>query len=664
MIPVVSIGVLKEVEKTMVENLKSNLELSSNLVSLQLSLNPEWFNEVQLPSNDEFIAKELFVFPLNDEVEPDGFLAEWQPIEKFRQAFKVESDVAKNQISLLLGSYDDSLYLSLKVLDDNVIYAKHNAGYSSDTLVISFLDNQNMPRRVFASPVDSGIISVKKYFDKSIITDPMFRAAWEETVDGFNFEMAFPKGLKPKELRVTHFDVENLMKETHKDRVSTSGIELNPLVWPSNSIDEFVNKIELRAGQRLWVLDEQGRVIARKGDLIHINVEQHNLVSRFSEWLLSSENKIISDRRDASMLLSSPVVYDALKGRESSAIESVGGTRFSVALVASPIRSSDEVIGAVFIEENIVNNQLLQRKNFSSMIGWVLIIICVIIVLVIWYITRVSSRITKLQKSINKVVDDDGRINSPLQLKRIDGDEIDDLSNAFSDMGAKLFDYNDYLEKLASRLSHELRTPIAIVSSSLDNLMLNTDDEMSKVTIQRALVGTQRLGEIISRMRQASGVKNAMQTAQFEEIDFCHMLVQLVDGFSQSFPDKKFRFESSHLKIMCSISTDLMAELLDKLLSNAMDFAKENSTIVVALKRTESRLTLSVTNKGVTIAKKDQRKIFQSLVSIRNNKTSQTPNLGLGLYVVKLIANFHKAKVKVGNLNDKSGVKFSVIWKA
>jgi len=140
-------------------------------------------------------------------------------------------------------------------------------------------------------------------------------------------------------------------------------------------------------------------------------------------------------------------------------------------------------------------------------------------------------------------------------------------------------------------------------------LLINTEDEQSKEIIQRALVGTQRLGEIINRMRQASGVKNAMQSAQFEEIDFCLMLSQFVNGFSQSFPEHQFRFESNSKKQMCSISTDLMAELLDKLLSNAMDFAKKNSVIIVGLVKTQSRLILSVENKGKTIAKKDQRKI-------------------------------------------------------
>ena len=50
------------------------------------------------------------------------------------------------------------------------------------------------------------------------------------------------------------------------------------------------------------------------------------------------------------------------------------------------------------------------------------------------------------------------------------GDEIGDLSRSFASVLARLSEYASYQEKMASRLSHELRTPIAVVRSSLDNL--------------------------------------------------------------------------------------------------------------------------------------------------------------------------------------------------
>ena len=168
------------------------------------------------------------------------------------------------------------------------------------------------------------------------------------------------------------------------------------------------------------------------------------------------------------------------------------------------------------------------------------IIVSFILFILIWYVSRISLRIGRLKKQINRVVDEQGRMNSPLELEEREGDEIDELSNAFLHMGNKLYDYNDYLEKLASRLSHELRTPIAIVRSSLDNLFL-TSEKDQRMTIERAVEGVERLGEIISRMRRATGIKQAMQSAELEEIDLVAMLKMLVDGFQSSFSSHKFK---------------------------------------------------------------------------------------------------------------------------
>jgi len=665
LIPLASIGLLKDVEKTLVTSAKNTLLLASNLISLQLSLNPNWFEEIQIASDKKFIAPEFFIFPLNQSVKVDGFLEEWQLIEKFRQEFSPDSTVssALNRMALLLGSFNGSLYVSLKVNDNNIIYAKSGDGYRSDQLVITFKDEQNNPRRILISPTKPGHTSIQRHSENAIVVDSSYTAYWAETDKGFNLEIKFPQNLKPKELRVTHYNIDQQKQSIHKNRVtSSSQVDLNPLVWPSQSIIQFIEKISLSQGQRLWVLDKQGRSIARKGSLDDFQHSETG-VSGIAGWILSSKTKTLSDQRNASTKLNSTVVYDSLKGNEASMIESVGSENQQVALVSTPILLNSQVIGAVFIEENMAPVQLMRGEKFGELFNVLVILLVVIILLVLGYISKISTRVTQLKIKINRVVDEQGRINTPIEVDYVDGDEIDELSNAFAQMSNKLYDYNDYLEQLAARLSHEIRTPIAIVRSSLDNLLINTSDQQSRETIRRAMTGTQRLGEIISRMRQASGVKSAMQTAQFDQVDFCVMLNQLVNGFSSSFPEYQFRFYTNQKSIIHSVSTDLMAELLDKLLSNAMDFSDENSEILIELINTKSRLVLSVSNKGKTIAKKDLKRIFKSLISIRDSATGDTPNLGLGLYVVRLIGNFHHAKVKAENMNDNSGVKFSVIWK-
>ena len=77
-------------------------------------------------------------------------------------------------------------------------------------------------------------------------------------------------------------------------------------------------------------------------------------------------------------------------------------------------------------------------------------------------------------------------------------DEIGDLSRTFNNVLSKLNQYNSYLENMASRLSHELRTPVAIVNSSLDNLSLEQHSSDNQAYIDRAKEGIKRLSKILT----------------------------------------------------------------------------------------------------------------------------------------------------------------------
>ena len=677
LIPASSIFLLKEIEKSLVDNLKQNLLLSAKLYSLQLENNRQWFSDSNLPESEEFIAQELFVFPLQQEILLDGFFEEWEFVEKFRKTFR-ELD-AKNDdesMALLLGALGNDLYLSLSVIDEKVIYpklqqAKSNVNnfqserasleYRAEVIIVSFLDNNNIPQRVFISPQAPGKIAVKRYHNKQLKIDWRYTAYWVETAKGFNLELKFPSGFKPKQLQVRYYDVDLPEQIAHQKIIASSLLDLNPVVWPSDKLSRFAKNLQVVSGQRVWILDTKGRVMARQGSL-HSPSDKALGVNPLIGWIFTSQSDRVVDTRGEKLRLSSPVIASALSAQAATAIETSRGEDFAIALAASPVSADGEVIGAVLIEENIARVQLLQRKTLSQLLYVMAAIIFGVLLLIGWYVSKLVSRISLLKSQVTSLVDEQGRMTAPFELVEEEGDEIDELNTAFQKMGNKLYEYHDYLEKLASRLSHELRTPIAIVRSSLDNLLLNSQSPDDAMIIKRALEGTQRLGEIITRMRQASGVKDAMQSAKFEEIDLNEFVQQLIEGFNLSFDSYQFEYQKHSSPINKSVSPDLLAELMDKLLSNAMDFSNPETPVIVELTESKKGIRLSVSNSGPLIAKKYQRKIFQSLVSIRKSKSTEGLNLGLGLYVVKLIAEFHGARVAVENRFDGSGVTFSINW--
>jgi len=430
----------------------------------------------------------------------------------------------------------------------------------------------------------------------------------------------------------------------------------------------------------LWVLDSYGRVLSSKGDI-------DTSIMSFSSnpllnWILSIQSTQIVDERKSRLQLDSPAIYSSLNGKASSLIEYSKQSDQAIAVATYPIKFKNKILGVLLLEENVAKVQVLQKKTLTTLFIVNLVILVGVMWLVFWYVSRLVSRIKELKNAINQTVDNHGRIKvseekAPLlALQKSNsqntsrentdslnhGDELDQLAYSFKQMGERLFEYNDYLEKLASRLSHELRTPIAIVRSSLDNLLLNEKDAEQIEIIERALHGNQRLGEIISRMKDASGIKEAMQSAVKEKTNLDEFLKLFIRGYQLSYPNERFELIINAKQCKHDISKDLFAEMLDKLISNAVSFSDKKQPIKILLEQNEISFQLKISNSGSIIKNKNLKRIFRSLVSIRDKNKNATANLGLGLYVVKLIADFHHAKVRAENLSDESGVVFVLSW--
>jgi len=99
--------------------------------------------------------------------------------------------------------------------------------------------------------------------------------------------------------------------------------------------------------------------------------------------------------------------------------------------------------------------------------------------------------------------------------------------------------------------------------------------------------------------------------------------------------------------------------MLDKLVDNAVDYCPPGQRIEIALEADAKHYRLSVSNEGPLLAPAAEHKIFDMLVSDRTGEGSK-PHLGLGLFIVQLIARYHGGHARARNLADLSGVAFEI----
>jgi signal transduction histidine kinase len=278
-------------------------------------------------------------------------------------------------------------------------------------------------------------------------------------------------------------------------------------------------------------------------------------------------------------------------------------------------------------------------------------------VLLMAFATRLSMRIRRLRDEAESAIDARGHITR-LAAGSNAGDEIGDLSRSFSAVLERLAEHHAYLEAMAGRLSHELRTPIAVVRSSVENLKLSEDDR--HLYIERAEQGLARLGRILERMTEASRLEQSLRTVERECYDLAAVVRGCVEGYRVAYPQASFALELPLERIEVDGAPDLAAQLLDKLVENAVDFSRGAAPVRVSLEDAGGMATLTVANKGPLLPEKMRTRLFESMISLREATGAATPHLGIGLYVARLVAEFHGGTIAASNLPAGDGVAVGV----
>jgi signal transduction histidine kinase len=214
---------------------------------------------------------------------------------------------------------------------------------------------------------------------------------------------------------------------------------------------------------------------------------------------------------------------------------------------------------------------------------------------------------------------------------------------------------------MASRLSHELRTPIAVVRSSLDNLKLSPLPDDARVYMERAQQGLNRLTHILTRMTEATRLEQSVGEDERERFDLAEVVTGCVDGYRVAYPQHTLQLELPSGEVMFNGAPEMIAQMLDKLVANAVEFSAAGTPIVVRLERGDTELRLSVENEGPLLPDAMHGRLFDSMVSVRGDQVSDAPHLGLGLYIVRLIAEAHSGHAMAQNRGDGRGVVVTIV---
>jgi dedicated sortase system histidine kinase len=450
---------------------------------------------------------------------------------------------------------------------------------------------------------------------------------------------------------------------------------------PGGEIEQIISGLSRTTG-RIWVVDRDLRVLARAGSLhaappraedtgegepsrlarVWETLEERVLnpvLNPLYAMVLREPREDFADDLAQAAKLEGKEVESALSGIIMTRRWPTSDDRAMVISAAHPIWVGDTVRGAVVVEET--TNPVLAQRNraFARLFDIVLTALLLGSAALLVFAKRLSDRIRKLRNEAEQAIDAHGRIRQIATGSQA-RDEIGDLSRSFSEMLAKLAQYTSYQENMATRLSHELRTPIAVVRSSLENLDQTRLPEESRVYMARAREGLDRLNHIFTSMAEATRLDQMLHESDRERFDLARVVASCVEGYRIAYAQRSFELDLPGSPVFIVGVPDALAQLLDKLIANAADFATPGTPIRVALQVHGSRARLSVDNDGPLLPAEMAAHLFDSMVSVRRHRGGDMPHLGLGLYIVRIIAEFHEGEASLRNRADGRGVFASV----
>jgi dedicated sortase system histidine kinase len=580
----------------------------------------------------------------------DGYGDDWAPMTPWSQSLG-------KQNKLLLAEDDNGFYLYIDVRA--ATRTRADAGdvnaLSADHVVLDLMQGDQHRRYLIASAAPGVFTALTLDPPVGDLPDRII-GQWQEDGSGYHVELRLPRGLGLSALGVGVY--------TAADGGDSLAADVRPLWRYSQDLSQELAQLS-PDDTRTRLVTPQGWLLAQSGRLKTSGPQPSWWSSVIYHWLLANPLEQAQPWTSDAPRLDLPEVKNARDG-QATTVWRQGEERDSVVLAtAVPVERGQTVVGVLLLEQASRAVPLLANRAFLSLLLTSFSVMLIAGAILLFFATRLSLRLGRLRDAVERAQVNDGRLDGQMIQSHFpmaeSEDEIGDLARSFQKLFEAVGGYTDYLRTLASKLSHELNTPLAIVKSSLDNLEHAELSNEAQPYLARARDGVARLGTLVRAMSEASRMERAIAAAEPEDVDLVEVVAGCADAYRPLAGARPLECVLPDQPVHLHGAPELIAQALDKLFDNALSFTPADGWLRLSLRPVDGGAEIELANQGPPLPAAMQGRLFDSLVSLRDKATpGDAPHLGLGLYVVRLVAERHGGVASARNLEDGSGVAFSL----
>ncbi len=247
-------------------------------------------------------------------------------------------------------------------------------------------------------------------------------------------------------------------------------------------------------------------------------------------------------------------------------------------------------------------------------------------------------------------------------------DEIGELARALSDMNGALQARIDATEQFAADVTHELKNPLASLSSAAQTLATVKDAATRKQLLSIITDDVHRLDRLITDVSDLSRIDSQLARTTFETVDIGSLIENLIALRIARNPELTPRIAFARPKTGSTVARgdgDRLARVFDNLIDNAFSFSPADGVVQISCTRVRDRVNIAVEDDGPGVPASARTRIFERFHSDREGTSALDNHSGLGLSIAKAIVEGHDGSIRTESRGKgRSGARFIVVLPA
>mgnify|MGYP002620809339 CR=1 FL=1 len=328
----------------------------------------------------------------------------------------------------------------------------------------------------------------------------------------------------------------------------------------------------------------------------------------------------------------------------------------------TPVPSAEDPEGYLYVvllgEQYDNAEQFIKESIIWRQTGWALIGSLLLgLVAGLWLFRRLTQRLNRLSNDMDLFRESNFSHLNALSVPPGSRDEIDRLGATFEQMAERIANQLDALKQqdslrreLVANVSHDLRTPVAILHGYLETLQLKGDqlnEQERNHYLHQALQSSERLNQLIAELFELARLEAQESIPEPETFNLAELSHDVVQKF-------RLRADRQAITLILEVASEnlfvyadigLIARVFENLLGNALKFTPAGGRVTVTLSAVDNRGVVQIRDSGPGIPAAELSRIFDRLYQGSDSHNRGQPG-GLGLAIAKRIIDLHGGDIR------------------